>query len=81
MAPGPIPSRGPGVDPGRGTYAAGPVGIVVDRVVVSDANGEQRCFDVSVGPPLALALSTSDVRPGKAIRSSRPAGGRRTSSR
>ncbi len=63
----PVPSGGPGVDPGRGTYQAGAVGDVVDRVQVTDANGEQRCFDVSVGPPLAVELSTTDIRPGRPL--------------
>jgi len=62
------PSGGPGVDPGRGTYQAGPSGNVVDRVQVTDANGEVRCFDVPVGPPLSVTLSTDDPRPGSPSR-------------
>lgn len=62
----PVASGG-GVDPGRGTYLAGPVGGVVDQVRVTDANGEERCFPVTVGPPLAVTASTADVRPGKAV--------------
>jgi VCBS repeat protein/FG-GAP repeat protein len=62
----PVASGG-GVDPGRGTYLAGAVGDVVDRVRVTDANGEAQCFPVTVGPPLAVAVSTKDVRPGKAV--------------
>jgi hypothetical protein len=64
----PIPSGGPGIDAGRGTYQAGPGGDVVDRVRVTDANGEERCFDVPVGPSLAVAFSTDDPRPGQPVR-------------
>jgi hypothetical protein len=63
-----VPSGGPGVDAGRGTYAAGPIGDVIDTVQVTDANGEVRCFDVVVGPELSFTLSTTDARPGQAAR-------------
>jgi hypothetical protein len=64
----PSPSGSPGVDAGRGTYRAGPQGGVVDRVQVADANGEVRCFDVSVGPPLTVSFSSDDPRPGQPLR-------------
>lgn len=60
-------SAGPGIDAGRGSYTAGPSGQQTDQVRVTDANGQQACFAVSVGPGLSFSFSNTRARPGQAM--------------
>lgn len=47
-----------------GAYLAGPVGGVVDRVTITDGNGQLAVADVTVGPALGLTVAAGEIRPG-----------------